>query len=203
MAIGSLTEEAIAKISNTGYLLIYLLLSGVILGACQWIVLKKTFRRAYGWIVATALGAMFAQIATIVLVSPLLDFLADPSIWQIAPIFRQAATSAFTFRVVYGLTLGVSQWLFFRGRVQRAEWWIAAVVLVHLLIFGVDIILPHPDLSSLATIGNSRRLIFMLAQFLRTAVPGIISGSVTGVLLVDYVAQIDTARLSQGAPENL
>lgn len=202
IAMGSLTEEAIAKISNTAYLLIYLLLGGVILGACQWIVLKKTFRRAYGWIVATALGAMFAEIAMIVLVAPLFDFLADPSIWRIAPIFRQAATSALTFRVVYGLTVGFAQWLFLRRRVQRAELWIAAVVLVQLLIFGVDIILPHPDFISLATVDNSRRLIFVLGQFLRTVITGLIWGAITGILLVNYESHLEAARPIEDTSRN-
>ena len=73
--------------------------SGVVLGVAQWLLLRHTIDRAAWWVAATVIG------------------------WSLI-----AATS-FLGVVLGGVLVGASQWVVLRLSVRKAGWWIAASAL--------------------------------------------------------------------------
>ena len=113
--------------STFGFVAIAFPLLGLVVSICQWFFLRKHFRKAYGWIVATVLGHLlgglllesFNGLLSVGLARRLLELLC------------------------VGLVLGLAQYLFFkRQRVAIAWGWIVAVILVRFIQAALPIDLP-------------------------------------------------------------
>jgi hypothetical protein len=87
-------------------------ITGLILGAAQWIVLRQMIAVSAWWIVATGLGLALGLALSIALLGT--------SIELRTLIIRAALT---------GGILGISQWLLFRQYVAMAGWWAVVVML--------------------------------------------------------------------------
>ena len=81
---------------------------GAFFGLGQWLVLRRALPAMGGWVLATAIGYV-----VVLGLDPLIQFDALPELG-----------GAFAF-LMFGVVLGVAQWLVLRGRVDQAGWWIA------------------------------------------------------------------------------
>lgn len=169
------------------------LVSGAGVGLCQWWVLRHKFRRAYGWILVTALGFLLRIFLQIGLV-----FLAI-AIYGIDNPAANAALMPFRIASILcdGFGIGLMQWLFFRGRVRGAAHWILAVILSQLLVRAIQLILLSLPVASWND-SDLQQLLFKIAV---TVVNGTVSGCVTGVVLAIFIAQREAANpANEAAP---
>jgi hypothetical protein len=106
MAIG-MGESLIAayKIEGMGSLTWAFLLTGVLPGLAQWLVLRKYISRSGWWILATALGTALAS--------------------GIAALFGTQWALVLTF----GVSIGIVQWFVLQRVFESAGWWVLASVL--------------------------------------------------------------------------
>ena len=91
---------------------------GALFGLAQWLVLRRFLPAMRAWVLATAIGyvLVFGLI-------PLIHFDAIPQL---------GGTFAF---LMFGVVLGVAQWIVLRGRVSQAGWWIAISIAGWVLAF--------------------------------------------------------------------
>lgn len=165
-----------------------LVIGSGLFGLCQWLVLRQQFRRAYWWIVATTLGFFFAEIViNNILMSAFMVFSA-PFLWTIAPLFESPLMFDLCVYLCSGLLVGSAQWLFFRKRVKNAVTWIWMLLIAELLIFMVALV-PVPVAYWDESITSSYFLSIVF-EFARAVTIGVIGGSVTGLPLMRFVAQV-------------
>jgi hypothetical protein len=112
--------KVVPQVLSLVFTLINSAVMGALFGLAQWLVLRRVLPNMGGWVLATALGYALVFGAT-----PLLRFV--PSQLAGSPLF-----------LLFGIVLGVAQWLVLRRRVRQAAWWIAinmgAWVLAFLLV---------------------------------------------------------------------
>ena len=102
---------------------------GALIGLAQWLLLRRYLPQSGWWILATAIGyAIPLEFSTL---SPLRD---PPWLGGLV-----------TF-VLFGLALGVAQWLVLRRRMLQSEWWVAFTLLGWLLAFALTSIAYATDL---------------------------------------------------------
>lgn len=94
---------------------------GALLGALQWLVLRKLIVKAWGWIIATAIAVPISGLATMVL----LMAAGDPSP-PTGVIANVVAFGAIVFAP--GAIVGTAQYLVLLGNVPKAGWWIGATI---------------------------------------------------------------------------
>lgn len=76
---------------------------GIGLGILQWFTLQHRIRKAWRWIVATAVGWISGSTLILALLPDGADFLAG---------------------VILGVTTGIAQWFVLRSELYWAGWWI-------------------------------------------------------------------------------
>ncbi|MEL6938867.1 MAG: hypothetical protein AAFO84_06710 [Cyanobacteria bacterium J06598_1] len=170
-----------------GVSLLSAVIIGLVFGLCQWFVLRIHFRKAYWWIVATALGYGMASLLGEGLLKFVFSVLSDPSVWGIAPLFSSESAAYTGQALMYGAVVGIAQWLFFRARhVHKSAAWIPVIVLTMLLIQRV----PSPNFSVfMQQLDGSLPGLYMLFQMASIVVSGIVFGLSTGLLLLDFISQ--------------
>jgi hypothetical protein len=97
---------------------------GLILGAFQWLPLRRRVAKAGFWILATALG-MGAALA-------LFWWILDPVtglLWPRGGSIQSIFWLGLVDRGLSGTFLGVSQWVVLRAGRRRSGWWILAMAL--------------------------------------------------------------------------
>ena len=82
---------------------------GILIGAAQWVVLRRYFSQAWWWIVASAAGWIvgWAIIMSGLVVSP-----------------GESLFTAIVSGAIFGLTMGVAQWIILRRWVKLSSLWI-------------------------------------------------------------------------------
>jgi len=82
---------------------------GIFIGVAQWVVLRRYFSQAWWWIVASAAGwiAGWAIIISGLVVSP-----------------GRGLLTAIVSGTIFGLTMGVAQWIIFRRWVKLSGLWV-------------------------------------------------------------------------------
>ncbi len=93
---------------------------GAVLGAAQWLVLRRYLQRAGGWVLATTIGYGLPLLFPF----GLGQSMPGPLMGMVAP-------------VGFGVALGLLQWLVLRGRVRNAAWWILVSIGGWLLAFAL------------------------------------------------------------------
>ncbi|MEL6354206.1 MAG: hypothetical protein AAFR58_21030 [Cyanobacteria bacterium J06627_28] len=179
------------QVTQQSLLLIGNLVHGLIVGALQWIVLRKHFCRTYWWIVATGLGYMASWLIYAVVSTPLLNALADPSVWGVADFFTGWLAHNLVNWTCFAVVVGGAQWLFFQRHLPgKMRLWIPAIFVAQILTPLVFMI-PLPQLAEPAGILdflNPRptgiSIVFGLA---RTVVVGFLYSLPTGLLLAAAV----------------
>lgn len=187
---GIMAFTAIYPINTTaGFELVFALLVGLGFSLPQWFVLRHYFRKVHWWIVATALGSLAAPLLIKWVATPMLNTLAAPSVWSIAPIFVTDTADTIAQAICYGVTIGTAQWLFFRTQnIERATAWIVATIIASILSYLV----PRPYMSAFIQRTNgSLPLMYTLLAIAATSVQGIIKGCLTGYVLVGFLDQAD------------
>ncbi len=111
-----------------------LVLSGPILGALQWLVLRRALRVGAGWVVASTAGWL-AGTAVEMAVSPLLDPLIQ-ALWQNLGLWEVFWLN-FVNQLVILTVFGLVQWIILRRQVVGAGWWIAASALSGLFLGAI------------------------------------------------------------------
>lgn len=152
---------------------------GAIVGAAQWLVLRRVIPslRAKEWIGATAVGAIVAWMLGR-LPSALADWKSVAGdVGQPAPSLPMVLLLSAAAGAALGLILGVAQWLVLRRYVPRAGIWIGANALAWT--GGMPLIflaagLPSPHTSALA--------IGAFVMF-TVAVAGAVVGAIEGAFL--------------------
>ncbi len=89
-------------------------LAGAVLGASQWLMLRRYIQRAGWWIGATAAGWMAGYLWSLLLFPPGSDTSPNLALWLL-----------FLF---IGLASGSCQWLLMRLQFERASIWIAVAI---------------------------------------------------------------------------
>jgi len=97
-------------------------LVGAGIGIMQWLILRRRFRRAGWWVLASAMGWAVGWVAGQNLIEPVVMFLSK---YEEALGGRSVVTLS-VLGVMVGGTVGTMQWLVLRRWVYRAGWWILA-----------------------------------------------------------------------------
>lgn len=152
---------------------------GAIVGAAQWLVLRRVIPslRARDWIGATAVGAVIAWMLGRI-PSAFADWKstsgdvvqAEPSLLMILVLSAAAGATL-------GVILGVAQWVVLRGHVRRAGLWIGANALAWMA--GMPLIFLAAGLPSPHTSAPAIGALVMSA----VAVAGAVAGAIEGVFL--------------------
>lgn len=103
-------------LSNTAFYIVWALLLlalGAVIGATQWLILRRYFSGAVRWVVASGVGMAIGGIAAFPL--KLRDLYVGTSGFQLDEI---------AYGVVFGFLMGGAQWLVMRTWVQSAGWWV-------------------------------------------------------------------------------
>lgn len=103
-------------------LIVFRLVSGALGGAAQWLVLKQWLPSIRPWVLATSLGnaialAMINGLWAATLMPPASGFIGG----MMPPM---SVLPQFLFDGIYGILLGVAQWLVLRTKVPQAGWWV-------------------------------------------------------------------------------
>ena len=93
---------------------------GAVIGLAQWLVLRRYLRGSGWWVLATAIG-----YAVPLALGPLFPLPQPP--WLAGGMMF----------LLFGIVLGVLQWLVLRGRVQKAGWWVAISIVSWLAAFAL------------------------------------------------------------------
>ncbi len=112
---------------------------GLSIGLAQWFVLRRLIKRTGLWVAATAAG--YASIGLLPLVASafqpswlhwaqeLIIFGKMHWLARVEASWPEASWPAGAVTLVmFGVVLGIAQWLVLRGRVRQAGWWIAISV---------------------------------------------------------------------------
>ncbi|MEL7360227.1 MAG: hypothetical protein AAFN40_27310 [Cyanobacteria bacterium J06560_6] len=193
ISISIYTIAAIADIrlpNSLSVQLITSLLNGLCFGFLQWIVLRKVFRRAYWWIVATGLGHMAFSLLFVKLGIPMLETFADPSVWGVASFFESSFAYTLISWIFSAVIIGGAQWLFLRRQLDNIRLWIPAVFISQLLLLPVALI-PEPQSVQpglLEFLGTPTGLT-IAGQLAKSAVAGFVVSLPTGLLLSDAITR--------------
>ncbi|MEM9948197.1 MAG: hypothetical protein AAF810_19340 [Cyanobacteria bacterium P01_D01_bin.36] len=174
-------------VTTLGTSVIYALVFGVVIGYCQWLVLQNSFRKAYWWIVVTALGYLALGLLSGPILERMFATFSDPAVWGIAPLFDGERSRRIAEAICEGIAIGVPQWLFFKSRrVDHAAAWIWVSIGAKLLSYAVPSLF-LPDFIGRGEGGSSPFLgLYVLFEIAATNVRGIVYGFPTGLLLLNF-----------------
>ncbi len=103
-------------------LIVFRLIGGALGGTAQWLVLRQWLPSIRSWVLATSLGsaialAMINGLWTVTLMPPASGLIGN----MMPPL---SVLPQFIFDGIYGILLGVAQWLVLRTKVPQAVWWV-------------------------------------------------------------------------------
>ena len=174
-----------------------LFINGIVLGICQWLVLRHYFRRASGWLVSSIVGSAIAS--TLYCVSAFgLHALANayPWLYDVPVIGYLHCLPA---ALGLGLGLGCMQWLFFQYRfIQGANHWILAVFFTQLAVELTKLVFtPNSDIFSAILLQTAPSILpSLLTELLGLVLLGLIQGGLTGWVLASFVARQKRASIA-------
>ncbi len=93
---------------------------GTVIGTMQWLFLRRQFRDAPWWILITALGWAIGWTASWYVID------------KVTPLTRDnldVGTLTTISAIVSGVIPGIMQWLYLRGQIGKAGWWILATAI--------------------------------------------------------------------------
>lgn len=109
---------------------------GVILGACQWLVLRKYIPN-WHWIVATATGFCCSQLIIQTSKNLLIQLLQSDQ-------FQPQSVTAFLLGLMVtlfaGIWLGFLQWLILRYYIKSARWWVLIFPVISLMLVAINML---------------------------------------------------------------
>lgn len=158
-----------------GVLILMSLAAGTVAGACQWLLLRRHVKKAYEWIIATAIGTMLSMTLPRLFVSGLISLLAPAPDLQ-EPLY---GVVAWLGPLLISGTMSIVQWLFWVSRVQNAWRWI---VFSMLAAFVVPKLMRFEGL----VVPGSQSLIQSL---LAVVFWGVFVGAITGIPVVDFLKE--------------
>jgi len=149
--------EFIPDIGGLGVgLLVNAFLSGIVIGAIQWISLKRTLPRPASWIFATGLGFLIAIVLFFKLTS--LDI-------------ESTLLTSIILGLILGLSIGLLQTVSWHRHRGRVRWWTTSTVLGTIAGFLVVLLIESwPLLSQLVP---SDGLIFLIVPALMNSLTGL------------------------------
>lgn len=191
--------ETTPFITTSGISLLMGCVIGAIAGTCQWFVLKAHFRKAYWWIVTLAFGYVIGGVLMSVVVSPMLQVLSDPAVWDAASWFKNPYAGMVGLALCSGLAVGALQWLFFKSRqVQNAKTWFWVVMISQLLLY----LTPHINwVDYVSNISQNDWLLPLIGiiSIVRLVLLATIYGCLTGLVLVGFIDQAEQANTSEAS----
>jgi len=103
-------------------LIVFRLLSGALGGTAQGLVLRQWLPSIRSWVLATSVGSAIALaiingLWTVTLMPPASGLIGN----MMPPL---SVLPQFLFDGIYGILLGVAQWLVLRTKVPQAGWWV-------------------------------------------------------------------------------
>ncbi|NJL01282.1 MAG: hypothetical protein HC838_10410 [Spirulinaceae cyanobacterium RM2_2_10] len=106
------------------------LLYGALLGAVQWLLLRRWWRSALGWLPVTALGWWLASASRALVLS--LIFGVDPASTELTALLSPSQGLAIAYATFSGLWVGIwvgglQSWLLWRSRLPWQLWWRVSV----------------------------------------------------------------------------
>jgi len=111
-----------------GALVLWGVLSGAWFGFFQWLVLRKYISQAGTWIAASCIGlAVGAPLSWLAYAVSYRQWVSDPS--GFLPFWLRDIT----FGVLFGLSIGVAQWIVLRQRAPYTKLWIIALPILFTL----------------------------------------------------------------------
>lgn len=152
---------------------------GAIVGAAQWLVLRRLWPSlgAKRWIAATMSGAVVAWMLGRI-PSALADWeSASGGVGHPAPGLMTIVLLSAAAGAALGLILGTAQWVVLRAHVRRAGWWIVANALawaagMPLIFIAAGLPGPHTSMLSIAAL-----------LLLTVGVAGTVVGAIEGAFL--------------------
>jgi hypothetical protein len=99
-------------------------LVGAILGASQWVVLRRRVDRAWPWIASTAAGLGLGMTVGVVLVENVGRMITGAPVRLATTGFTGLAASVLVLGVLGGVAAGSAQWWVIRKHSQRGARWI-------------------------------------------------------------------------------
>ncbi|MBD1900716.1 hypothetical protein NDI44_03150 [Trichocoleus sp. DQ-A3] len=103
-------------------LIVFRLIGGALGGTAQWLVLRQWLPSIRSWVLATSLGSAIALAVINGLWAVTLMPPASGLIGGMMP--TMSVLPQFLFDGIYGILLGVAQWLVLRTKVPQAGWWV-------------------------------------------------------------------------------
>lgn len=100
-------------------------LAGSALGSSQWLVLRRVTSRGGWWIACTAVGLGVGLTLGIVLVEKISAAVTGEAVQIVSSSSTVRVVSFAAVGLCAGLGLGVTQWLYLRGRSRHAGRWLA------------------------------------------------------------------------------
>jgi len=109
---------------------------GVILGACQWLVLREFIPNWY-WIVATATGFCYFQVIRQTSQNLVIELVQSD---QFQLHFVTGFLLSLVVTVFATLWLGLLQWLILRYYIKSARWWVLTFPAIILMLVAMNIL---------------------------------------------------------------
>lgn len=109
------------RTSLLSILILFRLISGALGGTAQWLVLKQWLPSIRSWVLVTSLGSAIALAIINGLWTATLMPPASGLIGGMMPPL--SVLPQFVFDGIYGILLGIAQWLVLRTKVPQAGWW--------------------------------------------------------------------------------
>jgi hypothetical protein len=136
-------------------------LLGHVLGALQWLVLRRRIRRAGWWAFVSAPGLAAGLTVSLY---------GWAFVWRIAGDFHSSGSLGGA--TVAGVAIGLSQWLVLHGQIPRTAWWVLASVVATVAAMTIQVALFHP------------RSLDEVPGVLAVLAGGAVYGAITGFVLV-------------------
>lgn len=167
VAAASVAVKALGIVNTAALLHIVGALEGAALGLAQWLVLRRYIKRIYGWIIATAIGAIAAWLIGLkAIVVLILIFLDGGTVRSFSP---GLLPTVFWVGAWVGTLLGLAQWFVIRTHVRQGFLW----VLVNALAWGLGLL----------TVFTGANFVQPGEFTLETVFVGLVAGATTGAVI--------------------
>jgi hypothetical protein len=141
---------------------------GLLVGISQWLVLRHFFSFTLSWVVATVVGFAVGWLIGLPIANALM-MLGSKYIGQGGP------PSMLGYGLSIGVSVALSQWVFFRSSVKHASWWLVITMFGWTIAWTIKIPLPVDHIT---------RGIWLLVILMNGLIVGSVYGSITGIGLV-------------------
>jgi hypothetical protein len=194
--IGEPTGAAAIVLAALGMIVIATVLEGGVVGAAQWLVLRRALPRITGpaWIGVTALGAFVAWVLGML---PATAMALRETPMEAGPELGAAAVIglAFGLGLVLGPVLAFFQWLVLRRHLPRAGWWMPA----NAVAWAVGMMVVFAGAGSVPETASPVAIAAVLATTCLLA--GAVVGAIHGLVLIRLLRLRDAAAAPDVAVE--